>query len=426
MDPVSQVLAQQDSGSAQGQGFGQFFSEGVRQRQNQESLNLSKRRMSLLERQDRRDAQLLPLKKDMLSMQIAQAGMALALDRNKLAAQTELTAALPEISALEVDFMRSPDGYATPELIERARVLSQRYPRAFAEGMPGGDLLLSIKSVPMRNQQFKEILGRLGQLPTGSSFNIPGFGAMSRDLPSTGAMPGTFSTFGKQIADYHALLAAGDQEGATLMKSKLLSDAEGQGFAIEFDSNGRVTSIRQGAGASSVPASVQAKAQEKLASADVALFEVLKLRDTIIAQPEAFGLRGIGTSIVESLKGQVDRNAPAPVSAARHQAAITFQRLADGLRVDSGNMSRYELDQLKDIGDTRGWEDTPQKAFDKANNIINAVVAQKLRALRTVGQPADDNLLRLIPSSEVDGLISNSLLSPADAHRWFKLFKGGQ
>lgn len=170
MDPVTQTLAQQQSGSAGGQGFAQFFVEGRRHAQNQQQLNLSQRRLELEEQQqqrlDRRDSLLLPIEANMMQAQVAGMGIQAQLELEKTMSNLHMNAALPDIYQLEQAFARSQEGFGDRELIDATMTMARKFPRAFAPGMPGGDLLVNIRSVPMLQQQFRQVeeaLKRFGE-----------------------------------------------------------------------------------------------------------------------------------------------------------------------------------------------------------------------------------------------------------------------
>lgn len=118
MDPVSQVLAQQASGSAGGQGFGQFFAQGRQLQQNQQRLNLSSRHLELQQAQEqrlqRRDDMLVPLESQMLQMRIANEGMNLVTEKNNLQVATSMRAGSLAVANLMAE-LESQGGWGSAE-----------------------------------------------------------------------------------------------------------------------------------------------------------------------------------------------------------------------------------------------------------------------------------------------------------------------
>lgn len=166
---------------------------------------------------------------------------------------------------------------------------------------------------------------------------------------------------------------------------------------------------------------VRADAQKKTASITTGLAELDRAEQVIRGVPEAFGALGIAKEAVEQFRGVFDANTPAPITKARHEAALTFTKLADSLRVDVGNMSLYERTQLEKVGDVTGWRDRPPAALAKYENIRNALIGQKLRNLKLTQQRPDDTFLRQIPGSEIIALYRDNLLNDEDALRWQSL-----
>lgn len=168
-------------------------------------------------------------------------------------------------------------------------------------------------------------------------------------------------------------------------------------------------------------AAVVTQLQKDNNAADSALTRLDVLERTIKANPDAFGVVGIGKELWESVAGQLNPTSDARVSRAREEAGLTFVELADSLRTDTGNMSLYEQRRLAELGDTRQWRDHPARALAKAETIRGMVVAKKLRTLNKLRATPEDSLLQLIPDKEVAPLLRSGLLSAADAVRWHRL-----
>jgi hypothetical protein len=126
---------------------------------------------------------------------------------------------------------------------------------------------------------------------------------------------------------------------------------------------------------------------------------------------------------MERASGILNPNAEiqTPVTDTRQKASLAFSRVAKSLRVDSGNMSRYELNKLEQAGDVLSATEAPQTALKKLSNLQDAVVGQQLRRLRFLGQKTPDTVLRKIPDAEIPDLVRDGLLSKEDAMRWHSL-----
>jgi hypothetical protein len=146
MDPVTQTLAQQQSGSAGGQGFGQFFVAGQQNARQKEQLNLARRQEDRLAERQRT---LLPYEKALMGMQVIDAGLTAHSNRLKLENQIISNQGLPEILALENFFMESPNGYKDADGIAAYKQLYSKYPQAFSEGAVGHALRMRVQAPVM-------------------------------------------------------------------------------------------------------------------------------------------------------------------------------------------------------------------------------------------------------------------------------------
>lgn len=145
--------------------------------------------------------------------------------------------------------------------------------------------------------------------------------------------------------------------------------------------------------------------------------------DGILATPESIGVRGVFGELIEKVRGQLSPGAAmdTPITDVRQKASIAFSRIAPALRVDSGNMSKYELNKLEQAGDVLSLEEAPQTAVRKLNNLQAVIVGRQLRLLKTQGKIPDEVLLRQIQGEEIAGLIQEGLLSREDAMRLYQL-----
>jgi hypothetical protein len=452
MDPVSQVLAQQHSGSAEGQGFGQFYAQGRQLAQQDEQLSLSKQRLRLEEAQEQRltreaDA-LLPLRKQMLATQAVNLGIGAVTSIQKAQALAEMNAALPEIYQLQSEIMMSPKGGSDPTLRDRAYGLAKRYSRAFING-PGAELLQQVDAAPMWDARLKRVLEAEEKLKQSGLYprSIDNKGQIDIGLRTDDIRREELSLRREDLRiKRERALQAGDN--ATLRAI----DLQLKGLEAGYDVSGMLPAREQPAPAQTgsvdteamvgnatpqgaAPAQPQAaprrverqptqavvtQLQKDSLAADTALDRLTNLESTIRANPDAFGVVGIGKEQLESVLGQINPNLDARISKARHEAGLTFVEIADSLRTDTGNMSLYEQQRLKELGDTRQWRDYPARALSKAETIKKMVLAKKLRALKALSSKPNEALLLQIPSSEWQGLLRSGLLTREDIERAYQ------
>lgn len=154
MDPITQMFQQQQGASAEGQGFGQFFVEGVRSGQEQQKINLSKRRLELEEQQQ---SALLSLQQKAAQLQNQNTGIEIQSKLAQIENFNQQNSAMPAIYQLQIDAARSEQGYGDPEIINRAAMMMSQYPKAFASG-PGAEVRQSLKADPMFKSEIKNII----------------------------------------------------------------------------------------------------------------------------------------------------------------------------------------------------------------------------------------------------------------------------
>lgn len=442
MDPVSQILAQSQGGSANGQGFGQFFAEGVRMGQQQQQLNLSRRRLDFEEEQERKREPLMELQK-MATLQRLALG---SLELQKTQSDNSYAVAL-RTAELEVSrFMSSlaQDGkWGSPESWSGWNDITSRVPMAAVT--KSGQLFLQQQRLAMANQQLAaQFGGRPSQVqiptPEGGSATYGGEELRRQRLQNE---------LRRLELEEARLVQSGDRNA--LASIRLRKDALLQG--IEIDGiPAPTTGLQQPAPAVSTSTNVapsqaapaaQTPAppvtfrqverpqtqtsvndlQKQNRVADQAVSALSNAQKVVQEVPEAFGVGGIGRELLETATGQFNPNQDPKISNARHAAGLAFVQVADMLRTDTGNMSLFEQQRLKELGDIRQWQDYPERAAGKLKQIKEMVIARKLRTLKSLNAKADDSLLREIDQSGFIGMVQSGLISEADARRWRDLHR---
>lgn len=221
MDPVTQTLAQQSSGSAEGQGFGQFFVQGAQLAQGRRQLNLAQQRIDIERSQEQRlsEAQkmLLPLQADALRNTNANAGIELKSNSLKLDAMTQANAAMPAMYDLMLRFQANPDGYNNELLRQEFRSLLEKFPSAGVSTV-GQQLWQALEAQPMfdaRLKRIEEAKRRLGD--DLRSFN-----------PETGA-----ATFQDTLGGVRATANIKDVEKLASLRADIAALPEGSPERIE-------------------------------------------------------------------------------------------------------------------------------------------------------------------------------------------------
>lgn len=451
MDPVLQVFQQQQGGSAGGEGFGNFFTAG-------RQLNLAQQRIDLERKADsrmqREQDTLLPIKAKLLQYDALNRGIEMGALLTDADVTSEMNAFLPKVNDLMVKFMRSPKGFSDEVLINEYQSLYSQNPWAFAAGN-GAKIKQGMDAQLMQRDNWIKVLEHDKQLQERGLF-LRSFNPKTGDI-DIGIRDDEIR---KQRAQNELrrleleearLMQSGDRNALAairLRKDALLSGIEIEGMPTPGFNQGAPSgapqpsalapdalqpSTAQPAPQAAPPITLRqverpatttttTTLQKQNIAADQALQKLDTLTETIRATPEAFGLRGVGGELVETIRGQFDPNTDPKISNAREQAGLAFVELADSLRTDTGNMSRYEQERLKELGDTRTWKDYPARALGKAETIRKAVVAKKLRILKSLKGTPDDQLLRSISTlGDLAGLYSSGLIDEETAKRWHDL-----
>jgi hypothetical protein len=165
------------------------------------------------------------------------------------------------------------------------------------------------------------------------------------------------------------------------------------------------------------------KTQQELQSTDAALSTLGDAISAIQKNPDAIGLRGFVGSLTEKAKGQFSpsEQVDTRINDTRQKASIAFANMAKSLRVDSGNMSRYELTKLEQAGDVLDWTEAPQTALSKLQNLKDLLVWKKLRQVKILRKGVPDSLLQQIQDADLQEMVREGLLSKDDARRWKNL-----
>lgn len=476
MDPVQQTLVQQNSGSANGAGFGQFFVEGARQ-------GLMRRQIEGQEKQEERLQQrqdmMLPLEAQQTRLNNANLGIQAVANLRKGIAETQVNAALPKLYQLQIDFAQSPDGYQNKAKLAELFQLQRESPAAFYAGMPGATLVAQVQSSYLREAELKRQLGQLTNVLNDPLFGprVKGFdehGMLQLNAPPTpsanlqesermiqltrqrdalplddprraaldqeikltreqtlpaGAIPGTLSPAGKLATDF-ATMQGRPVTIADFEEAQARLDARNNmTITTGTDAAGRPTmSYTRGATGATDKTGLTTSMRTELQQADndtlMALQTIDKLRQTVINNPNAWGPRGKFMELVETGQGILDPDAEASNKSAINEADISFSQLANAFRVGGGAVSDYEEKKLNKAVAITGWKESKRSAQDKLDNLQDAAVARQLRVAKALDKPVPDDVLRRVYEPELEALRKAGLLTNEDLGRYFDLTRG--
>lgn len=431
MDPVQQTLAQQNSGSANGEGFGQFFVEGRRQGLMRRQLDLQQQQEDRL--QERQDM-LLPLEVQQNRLQNANLGIAAVSNLRKGIAETQVNAALPEILQLQIDYARAPDGFKNDQLYERAKNLAVRFPMAFRADMEGGKLMAQVQGAWFQQAQWDRNIQRFKDLEQQTGRRVQTINPSTGQFTFSSTVPGTLSSTGKYMADRRSYLEEAERTG-DYSKVVELDRVRAEDLARDKTSTQVVTDPKTGqvtttitrgdtgssGGGSDVTTATQTKLESAFAESESALGGITKLRQTIANNPNAWGARGAGMDLVESALGTLDPQRESPNKVARLEANALFTQMVGPFKVDSGQMTNYERQKLEAVANVVDLGGNQRFATDKLNILEDLAVAKMLRTARDLKKPVPNNALLLVEESEVVPLMRDGLLTEADAARRFSL-----
>lgn len=404
MDPVSQVLAQQQSGSAGGEGFGQFFVQGAQLANQQAQLGLAARRLELEQRQETRAQKqqdlMLPLLAEKTRLENANAGIEVNANIMKLEAMTEMNAVLPDLYQLQVGFMRSPDGFEDQQLVSQTLQLAVKHPRAFAPGTPGSELLTSIKAVPMFRQQFAQVRQANEQLK-GTGLSIQQINPKTGNIELMREQPNV-------PADIQAamqLTAAQARVENITDPAKLneiffnnLRDIKiPYGMSVTTADGTTITTGRQPQGIVSDAEKVAVNAVNAVNYAK----DVIKF-----AENGNVGLLGNINRLASEVGGQVIDIKPGD-EFKYAQATDFLKATATKLLRSDGSISEAERKQIIEHLPGAGVKETPETAKLKAQNLMRIIGESARRQIERAGRPVPlelmtkDELFKLVQTKKI-------------------------
>lgn len=392
MDPVQQVLAQQQSGSAEGQGFAQFAVEGMRLGQQQQQLNLANRRLEMAEKEQ---DMLLPLQRQMLGAQVANLGIQGETAKLQLLNLTQQNMAMPELLSLQLRFAQSPEGHLDPQGLADYERLFLKYPIAFAGGI-GAEINDSIQAAmkfKMGMQHFKQAaqqVSQFGVVPTQmdpKTGMVSGFAKADRSIPEDQRM---------QLARQHGLEVSGvdDQGRASFARPTT-------GEITEIDpTTGRVTITRGGKG---VDPSGLTPTQRGTATLQATKLEDVSRRlDDIITQADdIFGPAAAAQNVVvdQFLANFNPRLAKGERIQGRSKASLVLEGLLVQLGEGQGQLSNKDIERLKGaFPELKNPKEVLFENPENARQILRAIQKELTRdayvKAQQVKQPPSKEVLR--------------------------------
>ena len=371
MDPIAQIFAQAQGGTAQGQGFGSFFAQGVQASQNQESINLSKRRMQLAEQEQ---SALLPLQKEAARLNNLQAGLTIETNRKALEQQTSILSRMPALVDLQMRFSQSPEGYTDPTLLQEASRVFTQAPE-LAGTKAGQELMSNITNARKLEQSFRML----------RNFAPPEGMTVQTVNPETGSVSLT------QAPKRMLTPEEAQQRAQTLGMEASTMNAEGEvGFArprageiIEVGPDGTTRIARGGA---KLPSSTIAKAEDVAVSAPTFLKtgqEIIRL-----ANQNNVGVRGNIKRAWSQIVGQIyPEMAEAGEEFDFAQATTFFKGQATKILRSDSQISEPERKSIVADLPSKGFNESDATAVRKAKGAMKRVADSARRQLMRAGVP---------------------------------------
>lgn len=158
MDPIAQILAQQSSGTANGQGFGEDYAKG-------RDFSLRERYLKIQQAQEQRAQSrfnvMEPLEEQEARDRAAISGANRVVQVQQLGAVAKSNMAIPEIIQLQIDAARLPGGVSNPEWRKRVEDFTSTHPIEMSVG-DGLKVVQMYQSEPIyrRKQAVTEMASR--------------------------------------------------------------------------------------------------------------------------------------------------------------------------------------------------------------------------------------------------------------------------
>jgi hypothetical protein len=115
---IDQILAQSQAGSANGEGFGQYFAKGMEMRQQRDQFAV----------QSRQAQERLDLMRTAQEAEQQQNSLAVQMNRMRLQQMADLNTAGGELVKAELELAKEPDGYASSKAVDIANSFFSKYP----------------------------------------------------------------------------------------------------------------------------------------------------------------------------------------------------------------------------------------------------------------------------------------------------------
>ena len=177
MDPVSQTLAQQTSGSAEGQGFGQFYIQGAQLGRERQRINLAQQRLNIEKAQEARQADQYNLMRPYLAENYKNQNIILGTQAASNTLEQKIKAAQatasPAMLQLQDAFMTAPQGWNDPELRMQYEDILTHDP--FARFTPEGQRIEKGLQGNIVNKQFFNQLDQAEARVKGTDTFVKGF-----------------------------------------------------------------------------------------------------------------------------------------------------------------------------------------------------------------------------------------------------------
>ena len=375
MSLVDQIFQQAQAGSAEGQGFGQFFTQGVALGQRQQELN-----MELAQ---------LPLKQTLLQQEAALSAAkteGMLYDRQTVVQTQQQLAGLAGIvsKALTEATPEDASPYFFDAIQKTPRIAENPYfQKLWQDVQTSSNAKMQLEQLKQENKAF-----------TPRAVTVPS--ATPGEPPYTAIQTGPNSY--------------------TLPQSSVTSMTTPEGVTFEQ---------RTGAGgapASAASNAANTKLTEKLN--DISRASSLLDESIGLISPENTGPRGKFNRAVETGRNIVaPGSAPTPVTRAQTTFNTTAQAQYNALKADS-QINKMEAAAMSKIADVTDWWEAAATAKEKYQTLRDLTGLQAILMSHKLNQITPDNILKGISLDAINKYLAQGTATAAEVQRWVDLHGG--
>lgn len=395
-DPVSQIFAQAQAGSAQGQGFGQFAAQGMQQGLARRRLDLEERQM---EREEERQSLLMPLQEEALRLRNTATGLDIAQAQSNARYALDTKQADLAVSNLMGELAQT-GSWGSPESWQAWNRITSSVP--LASVTKSGQLFIQQQRLAMENQRLSSQFGR----PTEVTIPTPvgGTAQFGTDRALT-SQPGTLSTLGREVADLSTLEATNPAAAARFREAQAQRDASRNvETSVTVGPGGETTTtFKRGGSASASPGGLTPtqsgtmKMQvDKLTDTATRVGELATIADQVYGPVAA-----TKTVIVDRLLSNFNPSlAEGQRIEGRTKAGLVQEGIIRSLGEGQGQLSNKDVARFKqvlaELGDAGELAESPARARQILFTLQKEMARDAYEKARTMGAAPSPTVLNMM------------------------------